>query len=97
MLFSRDKSRLPSPEEAFPGGARWFAIAEKHRVVDAPVVTDDVPGNREVAVFRLGCLGVEEIADFPGAPQFPPPAGRELPRRHSTADRQRTAAPPVRP
>jgi hypothetical protein len=100
MLFSRDKTYLPGPEEALSGGdERWFPIAHKHRVVDAAPVATDVPERLQGAIFRLGCFGAgEEIADFLGAPQFPPAAARQLPRFHSTADRQRARpAPPVRP
>ncbi|MFT4009294.1 MAG: peptide-methionine (S)-S-oxide reductase MsrA [Nocardioidaceae bacterium] len=63
MLFSRHKTELPAPDEALAGQPdRWFAIAEKHRVLDAPVVTDDVPAGLEVAIFGLGCFwGAEEI------------------------------------
>jgi peptide-methionine (S)-S-oxide reductase len=63
MLFSRNKSRLPSAEEALPGRPeQWFGVAERHRVLDAPVVTDEVPEGLEVAVFGLGCFwGAEEV------------------------------------
>ncbi len=63
MLFSRNKSRLPSPDEALKGRpAAWFNLSSKHRVLDAPVVTDEVPDGLEVAVFGLGCFwGAEEI------------------------------------
>jgi peptide-methionine (S)-S-oxide reductase len=63
MLFSRNKSRLPSPEEALPGrAAPWFGIAERHHVLDAPLVTDEVPEGLEVAIFGLGCFwGAEEV------------------------------------
>ena len=63
MLFSRDKSRLPSAEEALPGrSAPWFQVSDRHRVLDAPVVTDAVPAGLEVAVFGLGCFwGAEEV------------------------------------
>ena len=63
MLFSRNKSRLPSPEEALPGRpAPWFGIAERHHVLDAPLVTDEVPEGLEVAIFGLGCFwGAEEV------------------------------------
>ena len=63
MLFSRHKTQLPTPEQALPGRTeQWFHIAEKHRVLDAPVVTDEVPAGLEVAIFGLGCFwGAEEI------------------------------------
>ncbi len=63
MLFSRHKSRLPSPEESLPGRpAAWFDLTARHRVLDAPVVTDEVPDGLEVAIFGLGCFwGAEEI------------------------------------
>ena len=63
MLFSRNKSRLPSAEEALPGRDQpWFSLPERHQVLDAPVVTDDVPAGLEVAIFGLGCFwGAEEI------------------------------------
>jgi peptide-methionine (S)-S-oxide reductase len=63
MLFSRHKTHLPTPEQALPGRTgQWFHIAEKHRVLDAPVVTDEVPAGLEVAIFGLGCFwGAEEI------------------------------------
>jgi len=63
MLFSRQKSRLPEPGEALPGRpAEWFTLPEKHLVLDAPIVTDEVPDGLEVAIFGLGCFwGAEEI------------------------------------
>jgi peptide-methionine (S)-S-oxide reductase len=63
MLFSRHKTQLPTPEQALPGRSeQWFHIADRHRVLDAPVVTDEVPAGLEVAIFGLGCFwGAEEI------------------------------------
>ena len=51
---------------ARPGAARSrtdpFRRTDKHVVLGAPVVTDDVPVGLEVAVFGLGCFwGAEEI------------------------------------
>src|SRR5215217_4332565 len=63
MLFSRQKSRLPEQGEALPGRpAPTFTLPAKHLVLDAPVVTDEVPAGLEVAIFGLGCFwGAEEI------------------------------------
>ena len=63
MIFSRTKTRLPSADEALPGRSEpWFRLDERHRVLDAPVVTDEVPDGLEVAIFGLGCFwGAEEI------------------------------------
>jgi peptide-methionine (S)-S-oxide reductase len=63
VLFNRHKNEIPSPDQAYPGRSEpWFAVAERHRVLDAPVVTDEVPEGLEVAVFGLGCFwGAEEI------------------------------------
>jgi len=63
MLFSRHKSELPTAEQALAGREQqWFSIADKHKVLDAPVVTDEVPEGLEVAIFGLGCFwGAEEI------------------------------------
>ena len=63
MLFSRSKSTLPTADEALRGREeRWFPLAERHKVLDAPLVTDEVPEGYEVAVFGLGCFwGAEEV------------------------------------
>jgi peptide-methionine (S)-S-oxide reductase len=57
------KQRRVSAEEALPGRPeRWVRIVDRHRVLDAPVVTDEVPEGMEVAIFGLGCFwGAEEI------------------------------------
>jgi peptide-methionine (S)-S-oxide reductase len=62
-IFSRRPTTLPSTEEALPGrDTRPFAVADKHRVLDAPVITDEVPAGYEVAIFGLGCFwGAEEV------------------------------------
>ena len=62
-MFQRTKSSSPPPTEALPGRAeRWFPLAEKHKALDAPLVTDEVPEGYEVAVFGLGCFwGAEEV------------------------------------
>ena len=62
-MFSRTKTRLPAADEALPGRSEpWFGLPDKHYVLDAPIVTDEVPAGLEVAVFGLGCFwGAEEI------------------------------------
>ncbi|WP_295656925.1 peptide-methionine (S)-S-oxide reductase MsrA [uncultured Nocardioides sp.] len=62
-MFGRTKSTLPTADEALRGReARWFGVSERHVVLDAPVITDDVPAGLEVAIFGLGCFwGAEEI------------------------------------
>ena len=63
MLFNRAKSTIPAPEDTLQGRPeRPFALAEKHRALDAPLVTDEVPEGYQVALFGLGCFwGAEEI------------------------------------
>ena len=62
-MFLRAKSTLPTSDEALKGRPqRWFDLAERHRALDAPLVTDEVPEGYEVAVFGLGCFwGAEEV------------------------------------
>ena len=62
-IFSRRPTTLPNADEALPGrDVRPFVVPDKHVVLDAPVITDEVPEGYEVAVFGLGCFwGAEEI------------------------------------
>ena len=62
-MFGRHQTSLPQPGSALSGReTRTFPIAEKHLVLDAPVVTDEVPDGLEVAIFGLGCFwGAEEV------------------------------------
>ncbi len=63
MFTSRTKTTLPTADDALAGrDHRWFHLAPKHVVLDAPVDTDEVPDGLEVAIFGLGCFwGAEEI------------------------------------
>jgi peptide-methionine (S)-S-oxide reductase len=62
-VFGRTKSEMITPERTLPGRSeRSFALSERHRVLDAPLVTDSAPDGFEVALFGLGCFwGAEEI------------------------------------
>ncbi len=63
MFFTRSAKPMPTADSALQGRAnRPFPLAERHLVLDAPLVTDDVPAGYEVAVFGLGCFwGAEEV------------------------------------
>ena len=63
MFFTRSTPTLPTPDEALKGREeRWFPLAERHKALDAPLVTDEVPEGYQVALFGLGCFwGAEEI------------------------------------
>ncbi|MEJ7832272.1 MAG: peptide-methionine (S)-S-oxide reductase MsrA, partial [Nocardioides sp.] len=62
-FFNRHKTELIEAESALPGRTeRNFRLAEKHKVLGTPLVTDTAPDGHEVAVFGLGCFwGAEEI------------------------------------
>ena len=61
-IFSRN-SALAEPDQLLAGRSeRPFPMPIRHRVLDAPVMTDEVPEGYEVAIFGLGCFwGAEEI------------------------------------
>jgi len=65
VLFNRHKLEIPTADQALRGREeQWFSIADQHKVLDAPVVTDEstIPDGFEVALFGLGCFwGAEEI------------------------------------
>ena len=62
-MFNRHKTEIVTPERALPGRTvRAFNLAERHKVLDAPLVTEEIPDGFEVALFGLGCFwGAEEI------------------------------------
>jgi peptide-methionine (S)-S-oxide reductase len=56
MLFSRAKTRLPSPDEALPGRPeRPFVVPERHAVLGTRL-EPPFPDGLEVAVFGMGCF-----------------------------------------
>jgi len=62
-MFQRTKHTVPEANEALAGRPeRAFQLSERHKALDAPLVTDEVPEGYEVAVFGLGCFwGAEEV------------------------------------
>lgn len=63
MFFRPQTAEVINPDQALPGRSeRPFHLSAKHAVLDAPVVTNEVPEGHEVAIFGLGCFwGAEEI------------------------------------
>ncbi|MEZ5092007.1 peptide-methionine (S)-S-oxide reductase MsrA [Nocardioides sp.] len=63
MFFTRTAKPMPTAETALSGRtSRPFPLAERHLVLDAPLVTDEVPDGYQVAIFGLGCFwGAEEV------------------------------------
>ena len=58
----RSKTAMVEETHALPGRTGRPALAARHLVLDAPLVTDEVPAGFEVALFGLGCFwGAEEI------------------------------------
>ena len=56
-IFARHKSALVEPEQTLRGRTeRPFQLSGRHRALDAPLVTDEVPEGYEVALFGLGCF-----------------------------------------
>ena len=62
-MFGRTKSTLPTADEALRGReARWFGVSERHVVLDAPVITDDVPPGA-LGIARARQTNIEGYAD----------------------------------
>jgi peptide-methionine (S)-S-oxide reductase len=55
MLFSRQKSRMPTPEEALPGRDEAMPTSDRHLVKDTPL-RPPFPDGMETAIFALGCF-----------------------------------------
>jgi peptide-methionine (S)-S-oxide reductase len=60
-LFSRRRSRIPSPEDSLPGRAERMPVPARHLVLDTPL-EPPFPAGIETAVFGLGCFwGAERL------------------------------------
>ena len=55
MLFGREKTRMPAPEEALPGRETPIPVAERHAVLGTPM-SPPFPAGLQTAVFGLGCF-----------------------------------------
>jgi peptide-methionine (S)-S-oxide reductase len=56
MFLRRDKSQIPTPEDALAGRpARPFAVPARHSVLDAPLEPPFPEGSQQ-AIFGLGCF-----------------------------------------
>ena len=60
-LFSRNKTRIPSPQDSLPGRAERMPVPARHLVLDTPL-EPPFPAGIETAVFSLGCFwGAERL------------------------------------
>jgi peptide-methionine (S)-S-oxide reductase len=60
VLFGREKTKIPSREDALPGrDTRPFAVGDTHAVLGTPIETE-VPDGFEEVVVGLGCFWGEE-------------------------------------
>ena len=58
----RSKSTMVEEGNALPGRDHGPRLADRHLVLNAPLVTDEIPSGFEIALFGLGCFwGAEEI------------------------------------
>lgn len=62
MLFGRDKTSMPAPEDALPGRSDYdYPVPERHTVLGTPI-QGPYPEGIEVAYFALGCFwGAERL------------------------------------
>jgi peptide-methionine (S)-S-oxide reductase len=60
-LFSRLKTRMPTPEEALPGREQRMPVPARHEVLGTPL-EPPFPEGTEQAVFGMGCFwGAERV------------------------------------
>ncbi len=96
MFFTRTAPPLPTAADALPGRAdRPFPLPERHLVLDAPLVTDEVPdglrGRRLRPRLLLGRRG--DLLAGARASGRPPSATPAAPRRTRRTRRSAAAAP----
>ena len=54
-LFGRDKTAMPTPDEALPGRSETMPLPPRHHVLDAPL-DGPFPDGARTAVFGMGCF-----------------------------------------
>ena len=55
MLFARQKSRMPEPDEALPGRDQSMPVPDRHLVLGTPL-RPPYPDGMETAIFAMGCF-----------------------------------------
>ena len=55
MLFSRQKTRMPTADEALPGRQQAMPVPDRHLVKGTPLLPP-FPQGMETAVFAMGCF-----------------------------------------
>jgi len=58
-LFGRDKTAMPTPEQALPGRSERMPVPERHAVLGTSLA-GPYPEGTEIAEFALGCFWGEE-------------------------------------
>ena len=55
MLFGREKTRMPTPDETLPGREATMPVGDRHAVLGTGI-TPPCPAGLQTAVFGLGCF-----------------------------------------
>src|SRR5689334_16234831 len=55
MLFRKDKTQMPDPDEALPGRSTTMPVPDRH-FVNFNSLTPPFPEGLETAIFGLGCF-----------------------------------------